>query len=628
MNTIERNTTRERWSCLSWPALALLLVVGVIGCGKEPEVPPPFATDPASYSGEEKIVSSVISSEDLILDLSGQINSIAKRLQKDSEVPNHFAALDRTVGLGPNAANPSFHTDKQKPDYIQVAKVEVADVSKGTSPWATLEKLGAQWSTLKFGVIKAEFSDEKRTRFLIDTKVEARGTDNASLYGLKGHQQLVFGWRSNKWKLVEWIQEDLKLLKSSKPMFQEVLSDSIDDSKTLEAATRSYKDEIIVDWSRTGRLRLPRQDVESWVQTGSNHIFPSVSVVDYNNDGYDDLFLTARWGPTQMLKNNGDGTFEDVAKEIGLRERYMVNCVLFADLDNDGDKDAFMGRPMEKAKYLRNDDGKFVDVTESHSDLGDQYFVSGVTVTDVNRDGLLDVYLTSYAPLKSKKARFEDVFLPKEERAMFVEKHAVVDVWVNTTGASNVLLMNRGEGRLERVPYDELLSQWRRSFQGTWADVDNDGDDDLYVCTDFAPNALLRNDTPKGAAQPVFTNADDLFVDGLQGFSMGSSWGDYDSDGDLDLYVSNMFSKAGRRILAQVGAEDPRLFASAAGNFLFENQDGKFTQEAGGDGKQAVDKVGWSWGGQWADFDNDGDLDLYVPSGFHTAPKEIAGVDM
>lgn len=626
MNSSERNIMRTSWSVL---AIALLLIVGVIGCGGDkPETPPPFATDPAKFSGEEKMVSSVISSEDLILDLSRQIDSIAKLLQKDSEQPNHFAELERVVGLGADAANPSFHTDEHKPDYIQVAKVAVAEVSKGTSPWATLEKLGAQWSTLKFGVVKAEFLDEKRTRFQLNTKVEARGSDNESLLGLKGHQQLVFGWKDNRWQLVEWIQEDLKLLKSAKPMFEEVLADSIADAETLSAATRSYKDEIIVNWSKTGRLRLPRQDVESWVQTGSNHIFPSVSVVDYNNDGLDDLFLTARWGPTQMLRNNGDGTFEDVAKEIGLYERYMVNCVLFADFDNDGDKDAFMGRPMEKAKYLRNDDGKFVDVTESHSDLGDQYFVSSVTVTDVNRDGLLDVYLTSYAPLKSKKARFEDVFLEKKERKLFLDKRAVVDVWVNTTGASNVLLMNRGEGKLERMPYDELLSQWRRSFQGTWADVDNDGDDDLYVCTDFAPNALLRNDTPKGAAEPVFTNADDLFVDGLQGFSMGSSWGDYDSDGDLDLYVSNMFSKAGQRILAQVEAEDPRLFASAAGNFLFKNEDGKFVQEAGGEGKQAVDKVGWSWGGQWADFDNDGDLDLYVPSGFHTAPKEIAGVDM
>ena len=187
--------------------------------------------------------------------------------------------------------------------------------------------------------------------------------------------------------------------------------------------------------------------------------------------------------------------------------------------------------------------------------------------------------------------------------------------------------MNRGDGKMERVPYDDLISQWRRSFQGTWADIDSDGDDDLYVCTDFAPNSLLRNDTPKGASEPVFSKADDLFVDGLQGFSMGGSWGDYDSDGDLDLYVSNMFSKAGRRIIGQVETKDPRLIASAAGNFLFENQDGKFKQMAG-DNALAVDKVGWSWGGQWSDFDNDGDLDLYVPSGYYTAPKEISGVDL
>jgi hypothetical protein len=74
-----------------------------------------------------------------------------------------------------------------------------------------------------------------------------------------------------------------------------------------------------------------------------------------------------------------------------------------------------------------------------------------------------------------------------------------------------------------------------------------------------------------------------------------------------------------------VNSVDPRIAAAAAGNFLFENKDGKFEQKAGsGDGEYSVNQVGWSYGGQWADFDNDGQLDLYVPSGFYTAPQEIA----
>ena len=105
---------------------------------------------------------------------------------------------------------------------------------------------------------------------------------------------------------------------------------------------------------------------------------------------------------------------------------------------------------------------------------------------------------------------------------------------------------------------------------------------------------------------------------------MGASWGDFNNDGDLDLYVSNMYSKAGTRIVAQLDGVDERVSVSARGNFLYENTDGKFEQVAGtGDEDQHVSSVGWSFGGQFADFDNDGQLDLYVPSGFYSAPKEV-----
>jgi hypothetical protein len=107
-------------------------------------------------------------------------------------------------------------------------------------------------------------------------------------------------------------------------------------------------------------------------------------------------------------------------------------------------------------------------------------------------------------------------------------------------------------------------------------------------------------------------------------FAMGASWGDFDADGDLDLYVSNMYSKAGMRIVSQLDNVDERIRVSAQGNFLYEFENGKFKQIAGpADEAQHVSSVGWSYGGQFADFDNDGELDLYVPSGFYSPPKEI-----
>ena len=110
------------------------------------------------------------------------------------------------------------------------------------------------------------------------------------------------------------------------------------------------------------------------------------------------------------------------------------------------------------------------------------------------------------------------------------------------------------------------------------------------------------------------------------GFGMGANFGDYDSDGKLDLYVSNMYSKAGHRVIEHFdGDVDPRIDVSSRGNFLYRNIGGKFEHVAGlEEGKQQVAKVGWSFGGQMADFNNDGKLDVYVPSGFFTAPESIA----
>ena len=127
--------------------------------------------------------------------------------------------------------------------------------------------------------------------------------------------------------------------------------------------------------------------------------------------------------------------------------------------------------------------------------------------------------------------------------------------------------------------------------------------------------------------KPKFTDiTEQLAGKGSMGFGMGASWGDFNNDGDLDLYVSNMYSKAGNRIVKQVDGVDERIRVSALGNFLYENVDGKFKQIAGTQkSDQHVSIVGWSFGGQFADFNNDGELDIYVPCGFYSPPDELRG---
>ena len=242
----------------------------------------------------------------------------------------------------------------------------------------------------------------------------------------------------------------------------------------------------------------------------------------------------------------------------------------------------------------------------------------------MNRDGLEDLYLSTYA---TGTGPIDDWigFVTREKEQLKTRLRILGnDKFVDRGGPPNILLMNRGEG-FEWVKMDDDLKQYRNSYQTSWNDYDSDGDLDLYICNDFAPDVFLRNDTERGSYQPEFTDVTSTVIPTMDmGFGMGCSWGDYDNDGDLDLYVSNMYSKAGNRIVDQVEGADPRLKVAAHGNFLFENQGGVFKQVAGDEqGEQHVARVGWSYGGQFADFDNDGNLDIYVPSGCYSAPEEV-----
>jgi hypothetical protein len=149
--------------------------------------------------------------------------------------------------------------------------------------------------------------------------------------------------------------------------------------------------------------------------------------------------------------------------------------------------------------------------------------------------------------------------------------------------------------------------------------VDGDGDPDLYLANDFAPNRLLVN-RGDGTFAP---SPDEGAID--QGFGMGASFGDIDGDGDPDLYVSNMYSKAGERVLRALPDVDPRYASMARGNSLLRNDGGRFTRISGRTPDTAqVEASGWSWSGLLRDLDADGRLDVAVLNGYFTPPRRHA----
>ena len=488
-------------------------------------------------------------------------------------------------------------------------------------PWNNLEPTH-RWINASFGTLSAEFKDGG---FLMKTKFEGvRRGEDGTIVGVMAKQKFVWKKKEgteDQWKLVKWLPLTFETDESPQPLFEEVLDQAIPDQKARAKARKSYHEEVLRktiagESAIVGRfkIKLP-PDMESTYQ------YPTVSVVDYDGDGHEDFFLSARWVAPQLFRNLGDGTYKDVTAEAGLMPDSYVNTAVFADFDNDGDPDALLGRSYEPTLYYRNDGGRFTDVTATLTDLGKQYLVSAMAVSDVNGDGLLDVYLSTYSPVANIDNLKHKLLSPEQVKKLD-EAFQDSTPFLNERGVANVLLMNRGGGRLERAGGD-VVKLWRKSYQPLWFDADNDGDDDLYVCNDFGPDTFLRNDTPRGAAEPILVDKfTEVFPDGVMAFGMGASVGDYDNDGDLDLFVSNMYSKAGNRIVPAIGKSDPRILVAARGNFLYRNDGGVFRQAANSDAPET--KVGWAFGGQFADFNNDGLLDLYVPSGLYTAPKEVA----
>jgi hypothetical protein len=435
------------------------------------------------------------------------------------------------------------------------------------------------------------------------------------------------------WQITDWKTEEMHSIASPKRMFVEALDTALHSPRDVAQLRRSEHYEATVKYYRAGMSSPPHP----YFAPISANQKEGVAVADIDGDGFDDIYITVRIGKNMLLRNRGDGTFTEEAALRGLDLPGHTMCALFADFDNDGDLDAILGRSLLKTTYLENRGGRFVQhPIPSFMPMA----VISMAAADYNRDGLLDVYLCTYRPAapagaspaggvaQVKEGEFDwpDEFLSLEQarefrRRLAENKQRKGGTVLDQVGPPNVLLVNRGEGRFEPAPENSTVGLWRNSLQATWGDYDQDGDPDLFVANDWAPSNLLRNDGPAG-----FTDVTEDAGTTAYGFSMGASWGDYDNDGLEDLYVSNMCSAPGRRITTRIPGLSRMFVESAMGNWLYrQTAKGKFQQIAGLEPPaMTVMDAGWSWGGCFADFDNDRFLDLYVLSGYFTAPEDLS----
>lgn len=427
---------------------------------------------------------------------------------------------------------------------------------------------------------------------------------------------------ANGWRIVAWEQKSVITSQRRRPLFREVLDLVISDSRERKRVRKSIHEDMLLDIA-TGKRKFPDKNFS--IQANDRH--PALSVVDIDRDGLDDLYVMARFGRNMLFRNRGDGTFEEIAAQLGLDIEDHCSSAIFADFDNDGDADLFLGRTLRPSMYLVNEDGKFVDRSKEFVATALPYLVYSISAADYNNDGLLDVFFATAAEGLVVDEKQEDTqnemtlreFLsPEQAREIYRQRknHRTLE----RIGPPNVLLVNRGNGRFELAPENEQVAVWHNTNQGTWSDFDGDGDQDLYLSNDFAVNTMLRNDGEAGFVDVTSeTGTADI------GYGMGVSFGDYDNDGRQDLYVTNMYSKAGQRITRRIKGLDPRFGKMARGNSLFRNLGNRFEKVSGlKPPKLLVEKAGWSWDGQFVDFDNDGYLDIYALNGYYTAPKEVA----
>jgi hypothetical protein len=329
------------------------------------------------------------------------------------------------------------------------------------------------------------------------------------------------------------------------------------------------------------------------IMAGYTALGAAAAVADFDGDGWEDLFVTdsAEGGRNRLWRNlygeTGELRFEDVAGKAGVAAgNDPINAsadALWFDYNDDRRPDLFVVRFGSSRLYENLGGGRFRDVTDQ-AGLGRRANAITAVAFDHDRDGDLDLFVGGYfQPV--------DLFDPDTPR-FFPESFETAD-----NGGGVTLWRNDG-GRFTDATREAgiALSGWTLDLGH--ADFDGDGDDDLYVACDFGTDRLLVND---GDGTFTDATAEAIGIDTKKG--MNVEWGDYDGDGLLDVYVTNITDDYMRE-----------------GNFLWRNHgDGTFTDVARETGTH---DTGWGWAGKFFDYDNDGRLDLYVVNGWVSAGPE------
>jgi len=347
----------------------------------------------------------------------------------------------------------------------------------------------------------------------------------------------------------------------------------------------------------------------------------SVNFIDYDNDGDLDLYVSngKRFGQRSFLYQNNSGNFTRIFNTGPVNDSLPFDGSSWGDFDNDGNIDFCTVTWYDSVSvlYKNNGSGNFTFLSGSPV-VTNRGFSETCSWGDYDNDGLLDLIITNSRSSNSRNRLYHNSgsgnFTAIDTGAVFssvgllsrganwidIDNDNDPDLYIaNETGTVDYMYKNNGAGYFTQVTGTAPTTSGGTSWSSSWGDYDNDGDMDLFVANnENQNNFLFRND-----GNFAFTRILNDPIVNEPGYYASSGWGDYDNDGDLDMFVTQAYGPANLQLA----------------NYLFKNQlvetgspsFEKITNE------EIVNDLGYSYGFAWADWDADGDLDIFTARTFN-----------